>query len=282
LIKGSEGFYFSCDAENRRDRFALVMTVLDTIAKHVREEVEARKRKSPTSDLQDRPLFHEPTRDLQKALEGPSRQIIAEVKRASPSQGLIRKDFDPIAIAKDYANHGAAALSVLTEERFFQGNLSYLEAIRAEVPLPLLRKDFVLDSYQLFEARSFGADAVLLIAALLERNFLRQLHEESRSLSLDVLVEVHTEPELEVALEAGAQLVGINNRNLQTFEVNLETTEQLLPKVPQGIVVVCESGIEGRQQVERLEKLGVHVFLIGESLMRAPHPGAKLKELLEK
>jgi indole-3-glycerol phosphate synthase len=253
---------------------------LDTIAEHVRGVVGQRRRQQPVSALTERPLFAEPRQGFKKRLEGGARRIIAEIKRASPSQGLIREQFDPVRIAGDFFANGASALSVLTEERFFQGSLSYLERIRQEVPLPLLRKDFVLDGYQLIEAKSFGADAILLIVALLDPALLRELQDEAAALSLDALVEVHTEAELECALKAGAALIGINNRDLKTFEVNLETAERLLPKIPAGILAVCESGIDHPRQMARLEALGARVFLVGESLMRAPDPGAKLRELL--
>jgi len=254
---------------------------LEQIAEHVREEVEARRRKAPPSALRDRPLFSQPCRGFGKSLKGESRHIIAEIKRASPSQGLIREQFDPVRLAGDFFANGASALSVLTEERFFQGSLSYLERIRQEVPLPLLRKDFVLDGYQLIEAKSFGADAILLIVALLDPALLRELQDEAASLSLDALVEVHTEAELECALKAGAALIGINNRDLKTFEVNLHTAERLLPRIPAEILVVCESGIDHPHDLARLEAVGARVFVVGESLMRAPDPGSKLKELLE-
>jgi indole-3-glycerol phosphate synthase len=205
---------------------------------------------------------------------------VAEIKRASPSQGVIRSDFDPVKIAVDFAANGASALSVLTEERFFRGSLDYLERIRTRVSVPLLRKDFTLDEYQLLEARSFGADAALLIVALLDPALLKDLIAQAAALALDALVEVHTESELECALAAGARLVGINNRDLKTFEVKLETTERLLPLVPPGVIAVCESGFHNVEQLEKIEALGGHVFLIGEALMRAPDPGARLKELL--
>jgi indole-3-glycerol phosphate synthase len=255
---------------------------LDVIVDSVRQETDLRKRKISSSALQDRPLFQLPRRGFAASLKGESRRIIAEVKRASPSQGLIRQEFDPIEVARALAAGRASALSVLTEERFFQGSLLYLERIQKEVPLPLLRKDFILDGYQLLEAKSFGADAVLLIAALLDRVLLKELKDEARTLSLDVLIEVHTEAELESALEASPDLIGINNRDLRTFEVKLETTERLVPMVPRGISVVCESGIESVEQIKRLEGLGIHIFLVGETLMRAADPGAKLRELLEK
>jgi len=254
--------------------------ILATIAHHAREEVARRRRAMPLAALRDRPLFQAPARGFAKSLKGPGRRIIAEVKRASPSKGLIREDFDPLAIALEYASHGASAISVLTEERFFQGSLLYLERIHGAVSLPLLRKDFILDPYQLTEAKSYGADGVLLIAALLDPALMGELREQAAALALDTLIEVHGEAELEAALRAGADLVGINNRDLKTFEVDLATTERLAPLVPAGVPAVCESGIDGVEQIRRVEKLGIHVFLIGESLMRAPRPGEKLQELL--
>jgi indole-3-glycerol phosphate synthase len=261
---------------------------LDTIVEHVRGEIELRRGRTPAAALADRPLYHAARRGFLKSLQGGSaasaptagRRIIAEVKRASPSQGTIREEFEPAVLAKEFAAHGAAALSVLTEERFFRGSLLDLECVRSEVALPLLRKDFVIDGYQLSEAKAFGADAVLLIAALLNSALLRELLDEARSLSLDPLVEVHTESELERVLEAGAPLIGINNRDLGTFEVRLETTERLLPLVPEGVTVASESGFHTIEQIRRFEALGVRIFLIGEALMRAPRPGEKLKELL--
>ncbi|HSE87136.1 MAG TPA: indole-3-glycerol phosphate synthase TrpC [Candidatus Binatia bacterium] len=255
---------------------------LATIVEHVKKQVKRRQREVPPSVLRERSLFHTPTRGFARSLTGSARRIIAEVKRASPSQGLIRENCDPIAIAKDYASYGASAISVLTEERFFQGSLLYLEQIRSAVNVPLLRKDFIVDPYQLTEARSYGADAVLFIAALLDPSVLHELREQATALSLDSLVEVHTEVELNAAVKAGAQLVGINNRDLNTFEVSLATTEKLAPLVPVGVLAVCESGIDRVEQIRRVEKLGVHVFLIGESLMRAAQPGKKLRELLER
>ena len=234
----------------------------------------------PVAALRERPLFASPTRGFAASVAGPSRRIIAEVKRTSPSQGMIRQDFDAVALAREFAAAGASALSVLTEERFFQGSLDYLERIKREVSLPLLRKDFVLDEYQVFEARSFGADALLLIVALLDSTALQSLLASAGSLSLDALVEVHTEQELKTALETGAKMIGINNRDLQSFEVRVETTERLLPLVPKDILVVCESGIDSPERIEKFERLGVHAFLIGEALMRAPKPGEKLTELL--
>jgi len=254
--------------------------ILSTIAAHVRLVVARRQRELPLTALRDRALYHAPTRGFATALMGKQRRIVAEVKKASPSKGLIRADFDPIAIAKDYASHGASSISVLTEERFFQGELSYLEQIHASVEVPLLRKDFMLDPYQIIEAKSFGADAVLFIAAMLDRQLMSELRQQASELHMDALVEVHSETELEAAVNAGAQLIGINNRDLKTFAVSLATTEKLAPLVPAGIPVVCESGIDSIEQIRRVEQLGVHAFLIGETLMRAPAPGIKLRELL--
>jgi indole-3-glycerol phosphate synthase len=256
--------------------------ILTTIAEHVRGVVERRRHATPLSALRERPLFNAPTRGFAQALTGATRRIIAEVKKASPSRGLIRADFDPVAIAKDFAAHGASAISVLTEEHFFQGDLAYLEQIHAAVSVPLLRKDFMLDPYQIDEAKSFGADAVLFIAAMLEPSLMRELRQQATALKMDALIEVHTERELDAAIDAGAQLIGINNRDLKTFEVSLATTERLAPLVPAGKPAVCESGIDSLEQIRRVEKLGIHVFLIGESLMRAPEPGKKLAELLER
>ena len=169
---------------------------------------------------------------------------------------------------------------MLTEERFFQGDLAYLEQIHASVTVPLLRKDFMLDPYQIVEAKSFGADAVLFIAAMLDGQLMGELRQQASELQMDSLVEVHSEKELEAALEAGAQLIGINNRDLKTFAVSLATTERLAPLVPAGMPAVCESGIDSIEQIRRVETFGIHAFLIGESLMRAPEPGVKLSELL--
>jgi indole-3-glycerol phosphate synthase len=253
---------------------------LADIVEHVRAVIKQRQGQTPLEALHDRALYHEPTKGFARWLTGGTRRIIAEVKRSSPSRGLIRADFDPVEIARDYASHGASAISVLTEEHFFQGSLAYLEEIKAAVAVPLLRKDFIVDPYQLTEARSYGADAILLIAALLEPRVMRDLREQATALSLDSLVEVHNEKELEGALEAGAEIIGINNRDLKTFEVGLATTERLAPRIPAGTPSVCESGIDHPEQIRQVESWGIHTFLIGESLMRAPSPGKKLEELL--
>ena len=253
---------------------------LERIVAHVRAQVAFRREETPAKSLVHTRLYQRGPRGFLESLSRPGRRVIAEVKRASPSRGMIRQDFDPVAIASDYEANGAAALSVVTEERFFSGSLRYLSEIASRVSLPVLRKDFVLDPYQIVEARSFGADAVLLIAAMLDEGALEELHAEARSRSLDVLVEVHSEPELEAALGIGASLIGINNRDLRTFRVDLGVAEALLPRVPPHALAVCESGIGDVEQVERLEASGARVFLVGETLMRAEDPGAKLAELL--
>lgn len=256
------------------------MTMLDDIVQRCRETVVHAKAHVPQRALEERALYHEARRGFLAALQQRKPAVIAEIKRASPSKGLIRSDFDPVWIARRYAAGGASALSVLTEEHFFQGSLQYLEAVRAAVPMPLLRKDFTLDPYQLVEARAWGADAVLLIAAILDDAQLADLHAAARGLDLDVLVEVHTEEELERVRDLGASLIGVNNRDLRTFVTRLATAEWLRPLMPPGVTAVAESGIETAADIARLRRAGYDVFLIGESLMRAPDPGEALATLL--
>lgn len=205
--------------------------------------------------------------------------VIAEIKKASPSKGVLREDFQPAAIAASYAEHGAACLSVLTDREFFQGAAEYLQEARAACTLPVLRKDFVVDEYQVYEARAWGADALLLIVAALRPPQLRALNALARECGLDVLVEVHDAAELQIALELEGALLGINNRNLRTFEVRLETTLELLGRLPPGRWVVTESGILAQADVARMRAAGVHAFLVGEAFMRAPEPGEALARL---
>ena len=234
----------------------------------------------PLADLQQRALFRLPRRPLRVALEARHRAIIAEVKKASPSKGVIRADFDPVGIAGRYAESGAAAISVLTEERYFQGQPRLPGCDSSRVSVPLLRKDFLFDPYQLYEARAFGADAVLLIVAILPDTLLQELLWLAEELNLSPLVEIHDRAELERAVRGGARLLGINNRDLRTFHTTLATTERCLPAVPPDALVVAESGIETAADIERLERAGVGAFLIGETFMRAPDPGARLAEFL--
>ena len=205
--------------------------------------------------------------------------VIAEIKRASPSKGVLREDFRPAEIAASYERHGAAALSVLTDAQFFQGAPAFLEQARAACSLPVLRKDFIVDAYQVFEARAMGADCILLIAACLEDSRMVDLEALAHALGMAVLVEVHDSAELTRALRLATPLVGINNRNLRSFEVTLETTLTLLPQVPADRLLVTESGILGRTQVQRMREANVHAFLVGEAFMRAADPGAALKAL---
>jgi indole-3-glycerol phosphate synthase len=259
------------------------VTVLDEILAHKRSEVAAAKTRLAPDVLTARArACPEPTRGFRRALlaRGPVPRVVAELKRRSPSRGEIRPDFDPVAIARAYEAGGAAALSVLTDERFFGGSLAVLQQVQASTRVPLLRKDFVLDAYQIDEARVAGADAVLLIAAALEAAEVARLREHALGLGLDVLVEVHDEAELDVAKGAGADLIGINNRDLRTFQTDLGVTERLARQVPEGALVVSESGIFTRADMARLERAGASAFLVGESLMREPDPGLALRRLL--
>jgi indole-3-glycerol phosphate synthase len=257
------------------------VTILDEILEHKRGELErARGRLAPEVLAARAREVVGPPRGFRAALtSAPRPRIVAELKRRSPSRGLIRPDFDPVACARAYAAAGAAALSVLTDAHFFGGSLDTLERVRAAVPLPLLRKDFLVDAYQVDEARVGGADAVLLIAAALPPSDLSALAAHARSLGLDALVEVHDEAELEGALAAGADLIGINNRDLRSFEVDLAVTEKLASRIPAGVVVVAESGIFTPGDVARLEAAGAHACLVGESLMREPDIGLALRRL---
>ena len=205
--------------------------------------------------------------------------IIAEIKKASPSKGILRADFDPVSIAKSYEQHGAACLSVLTDVDYFQGSSAYLKAARAACSLPVLRKDFMIDPYQVLEARAMGADAILLIAAALDLDHMRELEQCAHDLGMDVLVEVHNAEELTAALQLKTRLLGINNRNLKTFEVTLDTTIGLLSSIGDDKIIVTESGILGRADVLRMREHQVNAFLVGEVFMRAPDPGAALAEL---
>ncbi len=205
--------------------------------------------------------------------------VIAEIKKASPSKGVLRERFDPAAIARSYAQHGAACLSVLTDERFFQGRAGDLAAARGACDLPVLRKDFVIDPYQVYESRAMGADCILLIAAALEPSQMRELEAASASLGMAVLVEVHDQPELDAALDLATPLIGVNNRNLRSFETSLDTTLELLTRVPTSRLIVTESGIHAPIDVARLRQAGVQAFLVGEAFMRAGDPGKELERI---
>lgn len=257
------------------------MTTLQTIIETKARRLEKAKRDRPLAVLLEELCLPEPRR-FRPACSPPERiNIIAEIKRASPSGGILRQEFDPIALAAQYEANGAAAISVLTEEDYFLGSLDHLRDIRRRVALPLLRKDFVFDPYQVYESAAAGADAVLLIAAVLDHQQLFDLRQVAEELGLDALVEVHTPMDLEKALAAGATLIGVNNRDLRTFAVTLDVSLQLARSIPEGMVLVSESGIRSRQDIDRLRRAGYRAFLIGEHFMRAPQPGRALKQLLE-
>ncbi|HZH44693.1 MAG TPA: indole-3-glycerol phosphate synthase TrpC [Lysobacter sp.] len=258
--------------------------ILTTILARKREEVAQRSRIRPLDELRARAAHQPPTRGFVGAIERRLRAgeaaVIAEIKQASPSKGVIRKDFDPPGIARGYEAAGAACLSVLTDVDFFQGSNLHLGAARAACSLPALRKDFIVDPYQVYESRLIGADCILLIVAALEDGPMIELAGLAMELGMDVLVEVHDIDELERALQTDCALIGVNNRNLRTFEVSLDTTLSLKDAVPPDRILVTESGIGSRDDVARMRAHGVHAFLVGESLMRQPDPGAALRTLL--
>jgi indole-3-glycerol phosphate synthase len=255
--------------------------ILDDIIAHKKEELAETKRRFPFTEIKARAADAGPVRGFGEALSaGTGIRLIAEVKKASPSKGVIREDFDPIAIARTYEKSGASCISVLTEQKFFQGKLEYLGAIRKTVGLPLLRKDFIIDEYQIHEARAAGADAILLIAACLDKSQLQDHMGTSAQLGLDVLVESHTYRELDKSLLAGAMLIGINNRDLTTFTISLQTTLDLVKDIPDDRTIVSESGIKTREDVLNLQQAGVDAILVGESLMREKDVESKVKELL--
>jgi indole-3-glycerol phosphate synthase len=257
------------------------VSILADIVRHKRQEVASLKLGQPRAALEAMCKDVAPPLDFERALT-PARggvRLIAEVKKASPSRGVLAADLDPVALASTYAAHGADAISVLTDAKYFQGSLEALRRARAAVHVPLLRKDFTIDEYQLWEARAAGADAVLLIVAILEPPLLRDLAAAAKGLGLAALVECHTEAELDVALGAGSRIIGINNRDLGTFETRIETTLALLPRIPPGPVVVSESGFFTGSDVRRAVDAGAHAVLVGEGLVRAADVGAKVREL---
>jgi indole-3-glycerol phosphate synthase len=268
------------NASDYRVPEALKGTILEKIMHaRVHELIGARNR-LPAASLENVLDRAAALRPFKNALKARSPAVIAEIKRASPSAGMIREDFDPVRIAREFQDAGAAALSVITEVKYFRGGLEILAQLRWNVKLPLLRKDFIIDPYQVLEARHAGADAVLLVAALLDTPTLASLRAESERLGMEALVEVHNEPELERALDAGATLVGVNNRDLRTFDVSLEVSFHLARAIPKGVLAVAESGIRTAEDLRRLSDAGYRGFLVGEHLMRSPSPGAALAELL--
>jgi indole-3-glycerol phosphate synthase len=259
--------------------------ILQRILATKRAEVESARAALPLSEIKARAKGASPARDFVSAIRAKTGAgkpaVIAEVKKASPSKGLLRKDFDPSAIARSYERGGAACLSVLTDREYFQGAPEHLQEARAACALPVLRKDFIIEPWQVFESRAMGADCILLIAAALARQDMQGLEAVAHSLEMAVLVEVHSGEELESALTLQTPLLGINNRNLRTFETRLETTLDLLPRVPADRIVVTESGITRPADVQRLKRAGVGAFLVGEAFMRAPEPGKALADLLK-
>ncbi len=257
--------------------------ILNRITTRKAEEIAERMARHPLAEVMERAELAMPVRGFVAAIErkraAGEAAVIAEIKKASPSKGVLRPDFRPAAIARSYEQGGAACLSVLTDVDFFQGSDHYLVEAREACALPVLRKDFIIDPYQVYEARAIGADCILLIAACLHDAQLRELAHLAVSLGMDVLVEVHDAAELERVLPLELPLVGINNRNLRTFETRLETTLDLLPRIPAGRIVVTESGIHTRDDVARMRASGVDTFLVGEAFMQADEPGEKLREL---
>ena len=257
--------------------------ILDKIVADVKIDLAGKKKLVPMAELINRASVQPPPLDFAAALRGNKVRLIAEVKKASPSKGIICQDFNPVNIAKTYADNGAAAISVLTEPKHFLGSLDYLRDIKnalAAKPLPLLRKDFIFDPYQIYEARAYGADSVLLIVAILSPAQLAELLQLSRQLGMMNLVEVHNPAETDIAVKSGAPVIGINNRDLNTFKVDLKTTSTLRPLIPSGRLVVSESGIKTRKDMQQLQEWGVNAALVGEALMTAPDIAAKMKELL--
>ena len=257
--------------------------ILNRIIKTKIEEIAAQSKVVSLANLMDQSVQHEDVRGFLKAVNAQVEQgnnaIIAEAKKASPSKGVIRPSFDVAQIARSYQSGGATCLSVLTDEQYFQGNLSYLKDVKAACDLPVIRKDFIIDEYQVFQSAVAGADCILLIVSALEPSRLIELSQCAQRTGLDVLVEVHDEDELELALQLEGVLLGINNRNLRTFETSLDTTIDLLARIPEHVTVVTESGIHTKADIERMNNHGVHAFLIGEAFMRAQSPGDKLAEL---
>ena len=254
---------------------------LSRILSAVEEDMALRKQERPLRHIEQAIEGMPPTRDFQGAITGPEIALIAEVKKSSPSRGCLRPDFDPVAIARAYDRAGVAAISVLTEKRYFEGSETYLADIRRHVSLPLLRKDFIIDPYQVIETRFLGADAMLLIARLFTEESLREMIALARSLALDTLVEVHTQEELHRACAAGAAIIGINNRDLTTFITDIDVTLRLAPAVPAGKTIVSESGITGRGDIEHLQAQGIHAVLVGETLVKSPSIEIAVTELME-
>jgi indole-3-glycerol phosphate synthase len=258
------------------------VTILDRILEVKRGEIAASKARVPLHTLEKRAADAPRVRDFVAALRAKKPAVIAEVKKASPSRGVLRENFDPAAIAASYERAGAACLSVLTDREFFQGDPAHLVSARAACSIPALRKDFVIDRYQVLESRAYGADCILLIAACLSTKDMADLERAASALGMAVLVEVHDADELQMALQLRTPLLGINNRNLKTFETRLDTTLDLLARVPSDRMIITESGILSSSDVDRMRAAGVEAFLVGEAFMRNPDPGSALSELFRR
>jgi indole-3-glycerol phosphate synthase len=272
---------------NERKMYQAALVTMSDILKKIiavkAQEVAAAKLAKPIATLRAEAEQAAPARDfvgaIRAKIEAGQAAVIAEIKKASPSKGVLRADFQPAQIAASYAQHGAACLSVLTDEQFFQGSVAYLQQARAACTLPMLRKDFMVDTYQIYQARAMGADAILLIAAALNLTEMQEFEALAHSLGMAVLVEVHDGVELDAALQLTTPLIGVNNRNLRTFEVSLQNTIELLPRIPPQRIVVTESGILKPEDVALMRGHDVHAFLVGEAFMRAPEPGVELARL---
>ena len=258
------------------------MSILDKIISYKKMKIEERKQRVSLSVLKAKLPSAGQTRPFEKAISKPGEiNLIAEIKKASPSRGVLRDNFDPVEMAKVYEKNGAAAISVLTDEKFFQGNINFLPEIRKVTTIPLLRKDFIVDEYQIYESRAYGADALLLIAAILSGEEINAFLSLSQDLGMDCLVEVHMEKELKKVLDTSAEIIGINNRDLETFEVDLSTTSRLGKLIPPGRIVISESGIQDREDVQLLAEDKIDAILVGESLLRNKDVGRKMRELRE-
>jgi len=263
---------------------AINPTILETILQHKAQEVAAARSRTSQSELEQQFAGLDPRRGFQAAMRETilSKQpaVIAEIKKASPSKGLIRADFNPAVHASDYANNGATCLSILTDEKFFQGSNAFLQQAKAACQLPVLRKDFMIDTYQIAESKALGADCILLIVAAMDQGKLEELAAYASAVDIDILVEVHNREELERALTLPTELIGINNRNLHNFETSLQTTLELVPHIPRDKLVITESGIHTTDDMRKMQDSGVYGFLIGEACMRADNPGVALRSLI--
>jgi indole-3-glycerol phosphate synthase len=253
---------------------------LENILAHKKQEVETRKQQLSEQSLLKKIERANPPISLVDALSSNGLAVIAEIKKASPSAGVIRENFDPVQIAKSYVKAEANALSILTDEKYFQGSLEYIDQVRSLVPVPILRKDFIIDPYQILEARAYGADALLLIVTALDQEDLQTLLRKTYELGLEALVEVHSADEMNTAIDVGAKIIGINNRNLETFKIDLATTEELAPLAPEGTVLAGESGLHTKYDIQRMIQAGVDAVLVGTHFMKHPDPGTALQEFI--